>query len=67
MKTTIDTISEKSLRTYILTEKEREIIETYLEKGLKLEGFNMLLHRCKQLKDIHQDLELIQKFLEKNK
>ena len=55
------------MRNYILTEREKEIIQTYLEKGLKLEGFNMLVHRCKQLKDIHQDLELIEKFLEKAK
>jgi len=53
------------MRTYILTDREKEVIQTYLEKGLKLEGFNMLLHRCKQLKDIHQDLELIEQFLKK--
>jgi len=53
------------MRNYILTNREKEIIQTYLEKGLKLEGFNMLLHRCKQLETIHEDLDLIQKFLEK--
>lgn len=35
------------MREYIFTEKERKIIETYVESGTRLEGFNQLDHRMK--------------------
>lgn len=35
------------MREYIFTEKERKIIETYVESGIRLEGFNQLDHRMK--------------------
>lgn len=35
------------MRQYIFTEKERNIIETYIESGTRLEGFNQLDYRMK--------------------
>jgi len=35
------------MREYIFTERERNIIQTYIEKGIRLEGFNQLDHRMK--------------------
>lgn len=35
------------MRTYIFTERERKIIETYIESGKRLEGFNQLDHRLR--------------------
>jgi hypothetical protein len=51
------------MRSYILTEQERNIIKRYLETGEKLEGFKVLLHRCRKTQTIKQDLTLIDKFL----
>lgn len=51
------------MRQYILTPKEKQIINKFLETGERLEGFTVLLHRCRNMKTINIDLELIEKFL----
>lgn len=52
------------MRNYILTEQEREIIEWYIGKGYKIEGFSMLKHRIqKNLPQLDQDLTQIHDFL----
>jgi hypothetical protein len=53
------------MRQYILTDLEKQIINKYLETGDKLEGFKVLLHRCRRLQPITEDLELIRQFLKK--
>ena len=53
------------MRQYVLTELERNIIRKYMETGEKLEGFKVLLHRCRGLQAINADLELIKDFLKK--
>jgi len=35
------------MREYIFTERERKIIETYVDQGIRLEGFNQLDHRMR--------------------
>ena len=46
------------MRTYIFTEKEREILETYLKEGKKLNGFSVLQHRLKKAKKLFKDIEI---------
>jgi hypothetical protein len=53
------------MREYLLTQKEKQIIKHYLENGEKLEGFRMLLSRCKKTEAINKDLELVKQFLAK--
>lgn len=54
------------MRTYILSENERRIIETYLKMDMNLNGFNVLKLRIKRaLPQLEEDLKLIKKFLEK--
>ena len=54
------------MREYILTTREKEIIQAYLEKGQRLEGFSVLVSRCKtNLPKLKKDRGLIEKFLEK--
>ena len=53
------------VREYILTDQEKQIIKKYLETGEKLEGYAMLLSRCKRMQPIKDDLTLIQQFLKK--
>lgn len=53
------------MRKYILTDQERQIIKNYLETGQKLEGYAMLLHRCKNIQPTKEDLNLIEQFLKK--
>ncbi len=55
------------VRTYILTQREREILRFHLEHGAKLEGHRELKHALRNLNlnQIKQDLQLIEKFLEK--
>ena len=53
------------MRTYILTEHERDIIQRFLNEGLKLNGFAVLRGRLKNyFDDLKRDMELIEKFLE---
>lgn len=53
------------MREYILTDQEKQIIKKYLENGEKLEGFRMLLSRCRSIESVNDDLELITQFLAK--
>jgi len=53
------------MREYILTRQEQTIINKYLQTGEKLEGFSVLVHRCKKIDMITADLELIKQFLAK--
>ncbi len=55
----------KQMREYILTKKERCILNRYIESGEKLEGFTVLLHRCRNMEPIEADVKLIKQFLEK--
>jgi hypothetical protein len=51
------------MREYILTEKEKAIIKRYLETGEKLNNFDTLLHRVRNMQGITLDIELISQFL----
>ena len=53
------------MREYILTPTERNIIQTFLETGQRLEGYSMLLNRVHSLQPVKDDLQLIAKFLAK--
>ena len=53
------------MRQYIVTDLEKQIIDKFLKTGEKLEGFTVLLHRCKRLQTINTDLELIRQFLKR--
>jgi len=53
------------MREYILTKREKTIIKKYLETGERLEGFRMLLNRCRNIKPLEEDMQLIQRFLVK--
>jgi histidinol phosphatase-like enzyme len=54
------------VRTYILTERERQIIKRYLETGEKLDGFSALLHYLRTSTEARKaDAELIERFLAK--
>ena len=57
------------MRNYIITELEKRIIKAYLERGEKLEGFRKLKQRAKalDLKELKEQINLIEKFLEKTK
>ena len=52
------------MRTYIFTDKERNIIETYLNDGTELEGYNVLLLRLsRHIFQLNNDFELATRFL----
>ena len=53
------------MREYILTENEKTIIKKYLETSERLEGYAMLLSRCRSIESVNDDLELIKQFLAK--
>jgi hypothetical protein len=53
------------MRKYILTNQEKQIIKRYLETGEKIEGYAMLLSRCRHMQPINEDQQLIQQFLTK--
>jgi len=54
------------MRNYILTEKEKEILQTFIEKGIKLNGFSVLTLRLKKAREsLKSDLELIDAALRK--
>jgi hypothetical protein len=55
-----------SMRQYIFTPKEREILLTYLEKGIKLDGFRTLLSRMKtNYERLRDEINLMEKILTK--
>ena len=54
------------VREYILTKREREILQRYLEKGEKLNGFSSLVYYLKRgKKTLETDLKLINETLQK--
>ncbi len=53
------------MRKRLLTDKERQIINRYIETGDKLENYSVLLHRTKNMQPVKNDLALIDKFLKK--
>jgi hypothetical protein len=55
------------MRGYILTERERKILQAYIKENLKLDGFSVLALRLKRWKKkpTLNDLELMDKALEK--
>jgi len=54
------------MREYILTLREREIIKMFLEKGLRLNGFNILkLRMTRALPRLEEDMTLIKAFLKR--
>ena len=55
------------MRGYILTERERKILKTYVEENVKLDGFSVLALRLKRWKrePVLNDLELIDRAFRK--
>jgi len=54
------------MRGYILTDREREIIETFLNDGVKLNGFSVLVLRLKKAQPrLKKDFELFNSVLKK--
>jgi hypothetical protein len=52
------------VREYILTSREREILQRFLEKGEKLNGFSSLIYYLKRSKKtLETDLKLINETL----
>jgi len=57
-----------SVRGYILTERERKILQAYVKEGVKLDGFSVLSLRLKRASStILSDVDLVRKTLEKLK
>jgi len=55
-----------SVRQYILTQRERKILEAFIESNSKLDGFSILVIRLKRAsKRIMNDVALIKGALEK--
>ena len=58
-------IIETSMREYIFTPHEREILKSYLATGEKFKGFRLLKHRIKKNAEIlKQDMLLIDSILQ---
>jgi hypothetical protein len=56
------------MREYILTPREKEILKTYIETGVKLNGFSVLVIRLKRANEkLTEDFKLVQNALEKLK
>jgi len=56
------------MREYILTGRERKILETFVNSGVKLNGFSVLSLRLKRAsKRLMEDMKLINLALEKLK
>ena len=54
------------MREYILTERERKILETFIKQGIKLDGFSVLALRLERSnKKLIEDIELIKAALKK--
>lgn len=54
------------MKSHILTEHERRLIQAFLETGQRQEGFKVLLHRIRRnYKALKEDLDLISLVLEK--
>jgi hypothetical protein len=56
----------KDMRTYILTQKERKILKSYIESNLELNGYSVLVLRLKRAKKgLDEDLTLVDQALKK--
>lgn len=56
------------MREYVLTTRERKILENYIENGIKLNGFSVLAIRLKRAnKRLGEDMKLIRATFEKLK
>jgi hypothetical protein len=54
------------MRTYILTQKERKILKSYIESNLELNGYSVLMLRLKRAKKgLDEDLTLVDQALKK--
>jgi len=54
------------MREYVLTSRERKILEDFIESGIKLNGFSVLVIRLKRAsKRLKADMKLIKATLEK--
>jgi len=55
------------MRNYLITELEKRIIEAFLERGEKLEGFRKLKQRAKALNldEVKKQVHLIEQFIRK--
>jgi len=54
------------MREYVLTLRERKILEAFIESGIKLNGFSVLAIRLKRAhKKLTEDMKLIRATLEK--
>jgi hypothetical protein len=54
------------MRQYVFTNVEREILETYLNSGVKLQDFRILMYRIKKNHELlKNDLKLVDAVLKK--
>jgi hypothetical protein len=54
------------MRQYVFTNVEREILETYLNSGVKLQDFRILIYRIKKNREpLENDLKLVENVLHK--
>jgi len=54
------------MREYVLTSRERKILEDFIDSGIKLNGFSVLVIRLKRAsKRLKADMKLIKATLEK--
>ena len=54
------------MRNYVFTQREREIVEAYLRRGLKLDGFQVLAGRIRRnSKKLMNDLALLKQIMKK--
>jgi hypothetical protein len=54
------------MREYVFTEKERMVLQNYLERGIKGNLFYVLIHRLRNhYNSLKADIELIEKVLKK--
>jgi hypothetical protein len=62
----MEILTLKVMRAYILTEKERKILETFLDSDVKLNGFSVLILRLKKAQSkLEKDLKMVNLVLEK--
>lgn len=60
-------LKQLGARTNLLTDTEKKVIKQYLKNGKKLDSFKTILHRCRNMQPVQEDLELINQFLTKAK
>ena len=54
------------MRSYIFTEVERKLIDTYLKSGTKVQDFYVLLNRINSsFSRLREDMKLLEQILEK--